>query len=55
MNTPNAKTAASVSTHLKTVDTNLTQVMQGARPFMKVSVENEKFRICRFRNRNYFI
>ncbi|CCD68699.1 Sulfide:quinone oxidoreductase, mitochondrial [Caenorhabditis elegans] len=35
MNTPNAKTAASVSTHLKTVDTNLTQVMQGARPFMK--------------------
>lgn len=37
MNTPNAKTAAAVSSHLKTIEKNLTQVMQGNRPCMQVS------------------
>ncbi|CDR32708.1 Pyr_redox_2 domain-containing protein [Caenorhabditis elegans] len=35
MNTPNAKTAAAVSSHLKTIEKNLTQVMQGNRPCMQ--------------------
>ncbi|EFP10699.1 hypothetical protein CRE_30567 [Caenorhabditis remanei] len=35
MNTPNAKTASAVSSHLKTIETNLTQVMQGKQPCME--------------------
>ncbi|CAL2039190.1 unnamed protein product [Caenorhabditis brenneri] len=35
MNTPNAKTAASVSSHLKTIDKNLSQVMLGKKPKSK--------------------
>ncbi|PIC32176.1 hypothetical protein B9Z55_012608 [Caenorhabditis nigoni] len=35
MNTPNAKTAASVSSHLKTLDRNLTFAMLGKKPYFK--------------------
>ncbi|EGT53452.1 hypothetical protein CAEBREN_32809 [Caenorhabditis brenneri] len=35
MNTPNAKTAAAVSSHLKTIKRNLWQVMQGKTPSMQ--------------------
>ncbi|ULT93591.1 hypothetical protein L3Y34_003233 [Caenorhabditis briggsae] len=35
MNTPNAKTAASVSSHLKTLDRNLTLAMLGRKPYFK--------------------
>ncbi|EFO86490.1 hypothetical protein CRE_02574 [Caenorhabditis remanei] len=35
MNTPNAKTAASVSPQLKVLDENLSLVMQGKKPYMK--------------------
>ncbi|CAL2039199.1 unnamed protein product [Caenorhabditis brenneri] len=35
MNTPNAKTAAAVSSHLKTIERNLWQVMQGKTPCMQ--------------------
>lgn len=35
MNTPNAKTAAAVSSHLKTIERNLGQVMEGKQPCME--------------------
>lgn len=36
-NSPNAKTAAAVSSHLKTVEKNLAAVMEGGKPTTEVS------------------